>query len=68
MTLPTVFRDLPADAFPFDIEMYDMDTKEVYETIHVEGPGAVKINPKPAHVRLAGSRVRFGNGQVVEGQ
>lgn len=64
--LPVKFRDLPADAFPFTIELYDVDTREVYETIEVAGPGATRINPKPAHVRLAGSRIRFANGEVTE--
>ena len=66
MSLPTVFRDLPASAYPFTIEMLDKDTREVYETIYVEGPGAVKINPKPAHVRVAGTRITLGTGHVEE--
>lgn len=66
MTLPSAFHDLPAESFPFTIEMFDVDTKEVYETIPVYGPGAVRINPKPTHVRLAGTRMRFANGEVVE--
>lgn len=64
--LPFAFHDLPADTFPFTIEMYDVDTRETYETIEVAGPGAVRINPKPTHVRLAGTRMRLPNGTVTE--
>lgn len=63
--LPVKFRDLPADCFPFTMEFYDVDTKEIYEVIHVDGPGATKINPKPAHVGRAGVKVRYANGKVV---
>ena len=42
---PTAFHDLPADAFPFTIEFFRADTKEVVHTIRVEGPGMVEVPP-----------------------
>lgn len=63
MSLPSAFHDLSADSFPFTIEMYDVDTNEIYNVETVDGPGAIYIAPKPDHVRLAGCRVRFANGQ-----
>lgn len=66
MSLPTAFHDLSADSFPFTIEMYDVDTGIVYSTETVEGPGAMYVPPKPAHVREAACRVRFANGMTAD--
>lgn len=63
--LPVLFRDLPAACYPFQVEFFDVDTGDVYETVRVEGPGMLRINPKPAHVRRAGTRISYGDGVVV---
>ena len=41
--LPVKFRDLPADAFPFTMELLDAETREVRWSVRVDGPGATKV-------------------------
>jgi hypothetical protein len=39
---PTVFRDLPADSYPFLVEFYNDEGRLVHH-IEVTGPGAIEI-------------------------
>jgi hypothetical protein len=64
--LPVAFRDLPASAYPFTIEMLDAVTREVCWSVTAAAPGAVRIPGK--HETNGGKpvacRVTFGNGEV----
>lgn len=57
------FADLPSEAFPFTLKYYDVDTKEVYLTQTVDGPGALHVPPKPDHVREAGVTMTLATGE-----
>jgi hypothetical protein len=41
--LPVAFKDLPAAAFPFTIELLNADTREVVWTVTVDGPGVITV-------------------------
>ncbi len=65
---PTLFRDLPAECFPFTIELLDPATREpLWATGDIAGPGAISI---PAARDLGAervvSRVTFADGTIVE--
>lgn len=66
--LPMAFRNLPADAFPFTMEAYDCDTLKVLYSYRVEGPGVMKIPPKPENVARVGIRMAFANGETIDHQ
>lgn len=65
--LPAVFRDLPADAFPFTMEILDADTREVVWAVTVDGPGAIRVpgldETGPGR-KIA--RITWADGSVVE--
>jgi hypothetical protein len=66
MSLPARFRDLPADAFPFTMELLDAETREVCWSATADGPGAVRV-PSRDEVnggRPTAARVTLGNGKV----
>lgn len=43
LTGPMAFHDLPADSFPFTMELLDAATREVRWSVRVDGPGATKV-------------------------
>ena len=66
MSLPTRFRDLPADAFPFKVELLDAVTREVCWEAEADGPGAMRI-PSWDEVndgRPVAARITLGTGEV----
>ncbi len=63
------FVDIPERLFPMKMEFYDVRSKEVYNTIHMEGPGVLSIPPcknfgiPPG---FSGVRITYGDGTVVD--
>ena len=65
--LPVAFRDLPAEAFPFTVELLKADTRTVVWTATVDGPGALRV-PGPDETGPGRKivRVTFADGTVQE--
>jgi hypothetical protein len=63
MDKPSSFHDLPADSFPFTMEVFAKDDSLLWSTT-VEEPGAVAI--PGFHGAVGFIRVSFANGEVVE--
>lgn len=65
--LPVAFRDLPAEAFPFTIELLNAGTREVVWSATVDGPAAVRVPGQdetgPGR-KIA--RITFADGTVQE--
>lgn len=68
MTRPAAFADLPAEAYPFTLEFFKKDTKEVVHTIEVTGPGTVDVPGLSTVHGPIGVRVTFADGEVIEDQ
>jgi hypothetical protein len=62
--VPWACHDLPATAFPFTIELVDVDSGEVAWSFHVTGPGAIEIPPVEAP-RVVQARIRYADGTVA---
>jgi hypothetical protein len=62
------FADLPADCFPFTIELLDPATGEtLWTSPRLDGPGAIWIPPaRDLGVEKVASRVTFADGTVEE--
>ena len=65
---PVTFRDLPAECFPFTIELLDPATREaLWSVTSGDGPGAIRI---PAARELGAerviARVTFADGTITE--
>jgi hypothetical protein len=62
-----MFTDLPAECFPFTIELLDPVTREALWSVTSDGPGAIQV---PAARELGAervvARVTFGDGTVEE--
>jgi hypothetical protein len=66
--LPVAFRDLPAEAFPFTVELLDAGTREVvWGPVTVGGPGALKVpgQDKTGPGRKI-ARITWADGTVAE--
>jgi hypothetical protein len=65
----TAFTDLPAECFPFTIELLDHATREVLWSQTSDGPGAVRI-PSAAELgaERVTARVTFADGTVQEAE
>jgi hypothetical protein len=64
---PVMFRDLPAEAFPFIIELLDEGTREVVWSVTVDGPGMIAVPGRD--VTGPGrkiARVTYADGTVEE--
>lgn len=67
MSEEVAVHELPATDFPLTIEFFDSETKEIYHTILVDGPGSIIVPPKPDYVQEADVRLIFPDGKVMEG-
>jgi hypothetical protein len=63
---PFAFHNLPAEAFPFTIELLDAGTRKVVWTATVDGPGVVAVPGLGPGKRIA--RVTFPDGTVEEAE
>lgn len=67
MTAQSAFRDLPPEAFPFEIIYLNAKTGDELGREKVDGPGVVTV---PAYARIFGVpirvRVEYANGTVQE--
>ena len=58
------YYELTPDAFPFTIELIDVDNDETLHKVEVTGPGPVRIPGfAPRRVRV---RAEFADGNVIE--
>lgn len=60
----TAFRDLPADAYPFKIEFYDL-AGTVVHVIEVPGPGVTEIPGLAKDHGPVGVRITLATGEVL---
>ena len=63
------FADLPADCFPFTVELLDHATRDVLWSQTGDGPGAMRV-PSAAELgaeRVA-ARVTFADGTIQEAE
>jgi hypothetical protein len=68
MSYEAKYTDLPADSFPFTIELLDAETRLVRWTALVKGPGVLHV-PSRAEVndgKTLTARVTFADGTVQE--
>jgi hypothetical protein len=66
--LPVAFRDLPAEAFPFTVQLLDAGTREVRWEQVVEGPCALRVPPRHEvnDGRMLVSRIVYADGRTEE--
>jgi hypothetical protein len=63
----TIFRDLPAECFPFTVEYHSKTTGELLQRDVISGPGMLRV---PALGRLGHQvavTVRWGDGAITSG-
>ena len=61
------FHDLPAQAFPMDVEFYRADTGEVVCHFTIDGPGVLEVPPLARELGTrVNVRVRSGDGHTYD--
>lgn len=63
---PYAFKDLPADQFPFRIDVHDENSGEQVWTITVFGPGAVRVPGFGRRVRVTTTVLSTGEHSTVD--
>jgi hypothetical protein len=65
----TAFADLPADCFPFTVELLDHATRDVLWSQAVGAPGAVRVPPAAElGAERVAARVTFADGTVQDAE
>jgi hypothetical protein len=69
MAADVAFTDLPAECFPFTVELLDHATRDVLWSQTSDGPGALRIPPAAElGAERVTARVTFADGTIQEAE